>query len=194
MNSRAFGGPWYDAPSQLLQNSSCGLKGALLTVAILPGSFDPITNGHLDLLDRALKMFDKVIVAILHNSAKKTPLFTTQERIALIHDCLNAQDIDRDRVEVDTFEGLLVEYAKERGAEVIVRGLRAVSDFEYELQMAMMNRQLAPDLETVFLMPQTVYSYLSSRMVKNVASLGGNVSELVPGPVDRELKRKFGHK
>lgn len=163
-----------------------------MTVAILPGSFDPITNGHLDLLERGLKMFERVIVAILNNNAK-TPLFSAEERQELIHKSLQGRDLDLDRIEVETFEGLLVEYAQERGAKVIIRGLRAVSDFEYELQMAMMNRNLAPDLETVFLMPQNVYSYLSSRMVKNVASLGGDISNLVPEPIDHALKTRFGH-
>lgn len=163
-----------------------------MTVAILPGSFDPITNGHLDLLERGLKMFERVIVAVLNNDAK-TPLFTAEERLELIHQSLQGRDLELNRIEVESFEGLLVEYAKARGAKVILRGLRAVSDFEYELQMAMMNRNLDPDLETVFLMPQNVYSYLSSRMVKNVASLGGDISSLVPAPIDQALKTKFGH-
>jgi pantetheine-phosphate adenylyltransferase len=164
----------------------------ILTIAILPGSFDPITNGHLDLLERGLKMFERVIVAVLNNDAK-TPLFSAAERQKLIHQSLEGRGLDLERIEVDTFEGLLVEYARSQGAKVIIRGLRAVSDFEYELQMAMMNRNLAPDLETVFLMPQNVYSYLSSRMVKNVASLNGDISNLVPAPIDHALKAKFGH-
>jgi len=156
-----------------------------MTTAVFPGSFDPITNGHLDLIQRALKMFDRVLVAILVNEAKK-PLFSIEERIQLVRAC--APD---DRVEVHSFEGLLVKFAHDHNATVIVRGLRAVSDFEYELQMAMMNRELASDLETVFLTPQTVYSYLSSRLVKEVANLGGKVSNLVPQLVETELKRKF---
>ena len=157
-----------------------------MITAIFPGSFDPITNGHLDLISRALKMFDKVIVAILVNEAK-APLFSIEERMAITRACVGSE-----RVEIASFEGLLVDFAHATGAKVIVRGLRAVSDFEYELQMAMMNRELAHDLETVFLTPQTVYSYLSSRIVKEVAGLGGSVKQLVPEVVNRELKRKFG--
>ncbi len=159
-----------------------------MTIAVFPGSFDPITNGHLDLIERALKMFDRVLVAILVN-AGKDPLFTIEERVRLVRAC--APD---ERVEVHSFQGLLVEFAHQQNATVIVRGLRAVSDFEYELQMAMMNRELAHDLETVFLTPQTVYSYLSSRLVKQVASLGGKVPNLVPKLVVDELERKFGTK
>ena len=156
-----------------------------MTIAIFPGSFDPITNGHLDLIERAITMFDRVEVAVLINAAKK-PLFSIEERLTLIRDCISSE-----KVEVLSFEGLLVDFAKERGAGVIVRGLRAVSDFEYELQMAMMNRELAPDLETVFLMPQNVYSYLSSRLVKEVASLGGDISKFVPPIIEDELKKRY---
>ena len=156
-----------------------------MTRAIFPGSFDPITNGHLDLIERALKMFDQVIVAVLTNSAK-TPLFSIEERLGFI-----SKTIASERVEVASFDGLLVDFARSSGATVIVRGLRAVSDFEYELQMAMMNRKLAPNLETVFLMPKTVYSYLSSRMVKEVARLGGDVACLVPPLVLAQLQAKF---
>lgn len=157
-----------------------------MTRAIFPGSFDPITNGHLDLIERALKMFDEVVVAVLNNAAK-TPLFSIEERLDFIR-----KTIPSDRVVVANFEGLLVDFARECDATVIVRGLRAVSDFEYELQMAMMNRKLAPNLETVFLMPKTVYSYLSSRMVKEVARLGGDVACLIPELVHQALKAKFG--
>ncbi|CAM2068315.1 pantetheine-phosphate adenylyltransferase [Sulfidibacter corallicola] len=157
-----------------------------MALAIFPGSFDPITNGHIDIIERAQKMFDRVIVAVLMNSAKKNPLFTIEERLTLIRRC-----IDSDRVEVASFEGLLVDFAEKRKASVIVRGLRAVSDFEYELQMAMMNRQLNDEIETVFLMPKTVYSYLSSRMVKEVARLGGDIGTLVPPLIDEALKKKF---
>lgn len=158
-----------------------------MTRAIFPGSFDPITNGHIDLIERALKMFDEVVVAVLNNSSK-TPLFSIDERLEFIRETIQSR-----RVEVANFEGLLVDFAKESQATVIVRGLRAVSDFEYELQMAMMNRKLAPNLETVFLMPKTVYSYLSSRMVKEVARLGGDIACLVPPAVHRALAKKFAN-
>ncbi len=156
-----------------------------MVTAIFPGSFDPITNGHLDLIHRALTMFDKVYVAILVN-ASKSPLFGIQERLHLVRESL-----DSDRVVVASFQGLLVDFAREVGAGVLVRGLRAVSDFEYELQMAMMNRELAPNLETVFLMPKTVYSYLSSRLVKEVGRLGGDISKLVPEIVLQEMSKKY---
>ena len=157
-----------------------------MAIAILPGSFDPITNGHLDLLKRALKMFDQIVVAVLVNDAKK-PLFSNDERLDLIRKC-----VPSDRVQVECFQGLLVEFARSHQAKVIIRGLRAVSDFEYELQMAMMNRELADDIETVFLMPKAVYSYLSSRLVKEVASLGGDVTKLVPPVIDLALREKYG--
>jgi len=156
-----------------------------MTLAIFPGSFDPPTNGHLDLIERALKMFDRVNVAVLVNAAKK-PLFSAEERVALLEAIVPGE-----RVEVQTFSGLLVDYARETNARVIIRGLRAVSDFEYELQMAMMNRELAPDLETVFLTPRDVYSYLSSRLVKEVASLGGDISRLVPPTIKHALALKY---
>ncbi len=157
-----------------------------MALAIFPGSFDPMTNGHLDIINRALKMFDRVMVAVLMNSAKKNPLFTIEERLALLRAC-----IPSDRVTIASFEGLLVDFAQSQDAKVLVRGLRAVSDFEYELQMAHMNRQLAPDIETVFLMPKTDYSYLSSRMVKEVARLGGNITSLVPPLIESSLRKKF---
>ena len=153
--------------------------------AIFPGSFDPVTNGHIDLIERALTMFDRVTVAVLVNAAKK-PLFSQDERLELIQACLPSE-----RVDVAFFQGLLVDFAHDCGASVIVRGLRAVSDFEYELQMAMMNRELASDVETVFLMPKHDYSYLSSRLVKEVASLNGDVSKHVPELIKKALDRKF---
>ncbi len=153
--------------------------------AVFPGSFDPITNGHLDVIERGLKVFDELIVAILVNPGKE-PLFTVEERIDLIR--LVCREMPRVRVE--TFSGLLVDYAVRAQARVILRGLRAISDFEYEFQMALMNRRLNPEIETVFMMPAEGYSYLSSRMVKEVFQLGGDVSQLVPPIVERRLKDK----
>ena len=152
-------------------------------VAIYPGSFDPVTNGHLDLIHRGSKIFDKLIVAIARNLDKGEALFSMDER----REMLEAMIGDMDNVEVDTFGGLLVDYAQRRQASVIVRGLRAVSDFEYEMQMALMNRHLSPDLETVFMMPGEAYTYLSSRLVKEVFALGGSVAGLVPPAVERRL-------
>lgn len=154
--------------------------------AILPGSFDPLTNGHVDLALRALKMFDEVVVAVLINSQKR-PLFSVEERMHFI-----SESIDNPKVSCVSFEGLLVDFAKKMGAKVLIRGLRAVSDFEYECQMAMMNRDLAPEIETAFLMPKSSYSFLSSRMVKEVASLRGDVSHLVPPVVLHALHQRFG--
>jgi pantetheine-phosphate adenylyltransferase len=154
-------------------------------LAVYPGSFDPLTNGHVDLIRRGARLFDRIVVAILVNEQKR-PLFTTDERVAM------AREVFRDdrAIEVDTFDGLLVEYVDRKGASAIVRGLRAVSDFEYEMQMAMMNRQLDPGVETVFLMPAVEYSYVSSRLVKEVAMLGGRLQDLVPAVVARQLERK----
>jgi pantetheine-phosphate adenylyltransferase len=151
--------------------------------AVFPGSFDPITNGHLDIIDRALKVFDEIIIAILVNPEKE-PLFTVAERV----DIVRAACHGRRRVRVDTFSGLLVDYAVKVGAGVIVRGLRAISDFEYEFQMALMNRRLDQRIETVFMMPAESYSYLSSRMVKEVFQLGGDIGALVPPVVERRLR------
>ncbi|NOK05888.1 MULTISPECIES: pantetheine-phosphate adenylyltransferase [Myxococcus] len=156
-----------------------------MLVAIYPGSFDPLTNGHLSLIQRSLKMFDRLIVAIAVNP-KKTPLFSEDERRTLIREAV--QD---DRVEVDAFHGLLVDYVRRRNAGVIVRGLRAVSDFEYEFQLANMNRKLAPDVETVFMMTGEDYFYISSNLVREVASFGGDVTGLVPPNVHEGLKAKF---
>jgi pantetheine-phosphate adenylyltransferase len=156
-----------------------------MRLAIYPGSFDPLTNGHLSIIHRGLKMFDRLVVAIAVNP-KKVPLFTLEERRELIRDAV--QD---DRVEVDSFQGLLVEYAKQRKVNVLLRGLRAVSDFEYEFQLANMNRKLAPDIETVFMMTGEDYFYISSQLVREVASLGGDVTDLVPPNVYTKLKSKF---
>jgi pantetheine-phosphate adenylyltransferase len=160
-------------------------KAKRRSVAVFPGTFDPITNGHIDIITRCLSVFDEVIVAILVNSEKR-PLFTTDERIELIRQAYRQNP----RVRVETFSGLLVDYAMKVGATVIVRGLRAISDFEYELQMALMNRRLNPRIETVFMMAPESYSYLSSRLVKEVFHLGGDVSGLVPALVERRLREK----
>ncbi len=159
-----------------------------MPVAIYPGSFDPLTNGHLSLIQRGLKMFDRLIVAITVNP-KKVPLFSLEERRELIREA--CQD---PRVEVDSFQGLLVEYAKQRNVNVLIRGLRAVSDFEYEFQLANMNRKLAPGIETVFMMTGEDYFYISSQLVREVASLGGDVTGLVPENVHAKLVAKFGRK
>lgn len=157
-------------------------------VAVYPGSFDPITNGHIDLVKRTLRVFDKVIVAIATNPDKDVSLFSVKERLQMIREVFKGLN---ERVEADSFEGLLVDYAEKTGAKVIIRGLRAVSDFEYEFQMAMMNRRLKPNLETFFMMTGESEFYISSRLVKEVANFGGNVSGLVPTNVLRKLKEKF---
>ncbi|HZI92896.1 MAG TPA: pantetheine-phosphate adenylyltransferase [Patescibacteria group bacterium] len=155
-------------------------------IAVYPGTFDPITNGHLDLIQRGSRLFDLVIVAILGNP-EKAPLFTVEERARLIRESV----LTLPNVRVETFEGLLVDYVRSRGAQVIVRGLRAVSDFEYEFQMALMNRRLDTEVETVFMMPAEAYSYLSSRLVKEVAALGGDVSGLVPPPAGAAIVKRL---
>src|SRR5687768_4393420 len=154
-------------------------------VAIYPGSFDPLTNGHVDIIERGARIFDSIIVAILANVEKK-PLFSEQERVSIIRDVFTGKD----NVQVETFEGLLVDYAQRKKASVLVRGLRAVSDFEYEFQMALMNRHLAPGLETVFMMPAEQYTYISSRLIKEVFMLGGEVEGLVPPIVEERLREK----
>ena len=160
-----------------------------MRIAIYPGTFDPITNGHIDIIKRALKLFDKVIITVARNSAKD-PLFSEEERLAMIREAVRKLK----GVEVDTFDGLLVKYARRKNATAFVRGLRAISDFEYELQMALMNRKLNEDLVTVFLMPNEKYTYLDSSIVREIASHHGNVSKFVPPHVLRELKKKFSHK
>src|SRR6187549_1360275 len=154
-------------------------------LAIFPGSFDPLTNGHVDIILRSAHLFERIIVAVLVN-AEKQPLFSSDERIGIIREVFR----EYPNIEVDTFDGLLVEYARKRRASAIVRGLRAVSDFEYEFQMALMNRHLEPTLETVFMMPAEQYTYLSSRLIKEVYKLGGEVKGLVPAAVEDAMRRK----
>ena len=155
-------------------------------IAIYPGSFDPITNGHLDLIARGSRLVDRLVVAILRNEAKKA-LFSVEERVQMLEEVTRPYA----NVEVSSFEGLLVDYAAERGANMILRGIRAISDYEYELQMALMNRRLQPGIETAFLMAGEAYSFISSHMVKEVVSLGGNISGLVPPSVEARLKGRF---
>ena len=154
-------------------------------IAIYPGSFDPLTNGHVDIIQRGSKLFDRIVVAILLN-VEKSPLFTVEERVDIAREVFRGNP----NVEVDTFDGLLVEYARRKRAGVIVRGLRAISDFEYEMQMALMNRHLNPEVETVFMMPAEPYTYVSSRLVKEVVALGGSVTTLVPTIVEDRLRDK----
>src|SRR5215813_10665282 len=156
------------------------------TKAIYPGSFDPPTNGHLDLIERGSKIFDELVVAVLRNP-EKSPLFGVAER----RNMLESMTAGFENVSVDTFNGLTVDYATRVGATAILRGIRAISDYEYELQMALMNRKLQPGLETVFMMPGEKYSYLSSRLVREVAQLGGNIDSLVPGLVAQKLREKM---
>ena len=155
------------------------------TLAVYPGSFDPLTNGHVDIISRGARLFDRIVVAILVN-AEKAPLFSMAERVEI------ARSVFRDQanVEVDTFDGLLVDYVERRRAQVIVRGLRAVSDFEFEFQMALMNQRLNPKIETVFMMPAEQYTYISSRLIKEVFALGGRVHGLVPELVEERLRGK----
>ncbi len=158
-----------------------------MTVALYPGTFDPLTNGHLDLIKRSIRMFDKVVVAIFE-SPMKGPLFSVEERRRLIEESTRGLS----NIEIDTFSNtLLVFYARQRQAHVIIRGLRAIADFEYEFQMTLMNRRLDEDIETVFLMPREEYTYVASRLIKEVATYGGNVEELVPPPVALALKEKL---
>jgi pantetheine-phosphate adenylyltransferase len=156
-----------------------------MTLAVYPGSFDPLTNGHVDIITRGSRLFDRIIVAILVN-AEKSPLFTMDERVEIARDVFKSLP----NVEVDTFEGLLVDYVARRKAQVIVRGLRAVSDFEYEFQMALMNQRLNSTIETVFMMPAEKYTYTSSRLIKEVFALGGRIEGLVPSQVEQRLRAK----
>ncbi len=156
--------------------------------AIYPGSFDPITNGHVDIIERGLKIFDHILVAVLENP-KKQALFTTEERVAMISQLFASEP----RVEVKSFDGLLVDFARQNKANIVIRGLRAVSDFEFEFQMALMNRKLNPELETLFMMPSINYTFLSSRLVKEIYMLGGCIKGLVPEEVERRLRKKISN-
>jgi len=158
----------------------------MFTRAVYPGSFDPVTNGHIDLIQRSAAVFDEVVVAILQNT-EKTPLFTIEERIEMLERVVH----DLKNVTVSSFAGLLVDFAAEIEASVIIRGIRAISDYEYELQMALMNRRLSQKIETVFMLPAETYSYLSSRLVKEIAQLGGSINGLVPADVEMRLGQKF---
>ena len=157
--------------------------------AVYPGSFDPVTNGHLDLIQRSASIFDKVVVAILQN-AEKNPFFTIEERALMLEEVTSSLK----NVSVTSFDGLLVDFVERMEASVIIRGIRAVSDYEYELQMALMNRRLSNKVETVFMLPAESYSFLSSKLVKEIAELGGSISEFVPAGVEKRLKSKFGTK
>jgi pantetheine-phosphate adenylyltransferase len=157
------------------------------TLAVYPGSFDPLTNGHVDIISRGARLFDRIVVAILVN-AEKSPLFTMAERVDIIQTVFK----DHANVEVDTFDGLLVDYVARRNAQVIVRGLRAVSDFEYEFQMALMNQRLNDRIQTIFMTPAEQYTYISSRLIKEVFALGGRVHGLVPDMVEARLREKVG--
>ena len=159
--------------------------------AIYPGSFDPITNGHLDIIERGCKLFDEIIIAILVNPDKK-PFFTIEERREMLQQVVTEIEHGSCRLTVEDFRGLLVDYAFQRQADAIVRGIRAISDYEYELQMALMNRRLEPRIETVFMMPAEAYSYVSSRLVKEVFMLGGKIEGLVPASIEALMRKKLG--
>ncbi len=158
-----------------------------MRTAIYPGSFDPLTNGHLDVIERAIKLFDRVIVAVARNEGKQ-PLFTLEERLDLVHRSVEHLP----SVQADSFDCLLVDYVEQQSAQAIVRGLRAISDFEFEFQLALMNRRLNERIETIFMMPKDTYTFLSSRMIKEIARLGGDVSAFVPAHVQEALMKKFG--
>ena len=154
--------------------------------AVYPGSFDPITNGHVDIINRGLKIFERIIVAVLENP-KKQPLFATKERVSMIE----AIFAEHKNIEVKSFGGLLIDFARENNANIVIRGLRAISDFEYEFQMTLMNRKLNPEIETLFMMPNINYSFLSSNLVKEVSMLGGHLKGLVPGEIEKKLHEAY---
>ena len=164
-----------------------------MSIAVYPGSFDPITNGHLDIVERAASVFDTVVVAVLANP-KKAPLLSVEERIEVIRSALAAHDVADERIEVTSFEGLTVEFARARGASAIVRGLRAISDFESEMQLAHNNRVLAPEVDTMFFMTSAANSYVSSSLVKEIAAFGGDVSTMVPTAAGAALERALGRR
>jgi len=170
----------------LLVISAAIARFAEMRTAIYPGSFDPLTNGHLDVIERAVKLFDHVIVAVAKNESKQ-PLFSLEERVELVRSCIK----NIPTAEVDSFDGLLVDYAKQRNAQAIVRGLRAISDFEFEFQLALMNRKLNEKVETIFMMPKDTYTFLSSRITKEIARLGGDISAFVPVQVRTALLEKL---
>ncbi len=155
-------------------------------VAIYPGSFDPFTRGHINIIERGVKVFDEIIVAVAHNVSKKT-IFTLEERVEIIREIF----LDRPEIKVDYFEGLLVEYAKKVGTNIVLRGMRTVSDFEYELQMALSNKTLYPELETVFMVTESMYSHISSSLIKEIVTLGGSVRQMVPEIVEEKLREKL---
>ena len=157
-----------------------------MRIAVYPGSFDPLTNGHLDIIRRATRLFDRVLVAVLENEGK-SPLFTVRERMELIAECTRGIE----RIEVHSFSGLLVDFMRKMNADVVVRGIRAVSDYEYELQMALMNRELHPGAETIFMLPSVEYTFVASRLVKEVFRLGGDIAHLVPPPVLEALSKRI---
>ena len=157
------------------------------TRGIYPGTFDPVTNGHIDLIRRALEIFDEVIVAVAHHSTDKSPLFTVAERVEFLRQATR----DLKGVVVDEFEGLVVEYARKKKASTMIRGVRMISDFEYEFQMALTNRKLASDIETIFLMPHESYAYISSRLIKEIAKLKGDISSFVPNFVLKAVEKKY---
>ena len=161
--------------------------------AIYPGSFDPVTNGHLDIIERGCKLFDEIIISILINPEKQ-PFFTIEERLEMLADVVKDIHNGGCKVRIDSFRGLLVNYAVAQNANAIVRGIRAISDYEYELQMALMNRRLEPSIETVFMMPAETYSYVSSRLVKEVFQLGGAINGLVPPLIEKRMKEKLNSK
>ncbi len=155
-------------------------------VAIYPGSFDPLTNGHRNVIERGVKVFDTVVVAVAHNTSKKT-IFTLEERVEILNEIFG----DREDVKIDYFEGLLVDYVKKRGTNIVLRGMRTVSDFEYELQMALANKSLSQELETVFMVTDSEFSHISSSVIREVVSLGGSAEKMVPEIVEKKLKEKL---
>ena len=175
-------GRFVEGDGKILARAGAGRDVGAVRTVIYPGSFDPITNGHLDVIERAAKLFDRVIVAVAVNSSKD-PLFTKDQRQEQITEAVAALD----NVEVNAFDGLLVDFGRDQKAQAIIRGLRAVSDFEFEFQLALMNRKLEPDIETIFMMPRETYTFLSSKLVKEIAQLGGDVSAFVSPHVERAL-------